>query len=93
MTDIPINDGGGLYDGAGLIDTMILDCNNICKQALTGNYVQCANIIVQMVQKLAKLKDGIKHDLESKDKIIEDLKRVNNELVTAQTGLPVDGGD
>lgn len=91
MTDIPINDGGGLFDSAGLIDTLIVDCNNVIKGAISGNYIQCASLLVQMVQKLAKLKDGIKHDLASKDAIIEDLKRVNNGLVTAQTGLPVEG--
>lgn len=93
MTDIPINDGGGLFDSGGLCDSLIVDCNNVIKGAITGNYVQCASLIVQMVQKLAKLKDGIKADLASKDKIIEELKRVNDGLVTAQTGLPVDGGN
>lgn len=86
-----VNDGGGFFDSGGLIDTLIVDCNNVIKSAISGNYIQCAGVLVQMVQKLAKLKGGIKSELDSKDKIIEDLKGINDRLVSDQTGLPVEG--
>lgn len=96
MTEVgempPVNDGGGLYDNAGLCDTLIVDCNNLVKQAVSGNYLACCNTVVQMVRKLGNLKQGIKNDLASKDKIIEELKRMNDALEEEKTGLPVDGG-
>lgn len=85
-----INNGGGLYDNEGLCDTLISDCNNIVKQACSGQYIQCCNIIVQMVKKLVNLKNGIKADLASKDKIIEELKRINADMEEEKAGLPVE---
>lgn len=89
---IPVNDGGGLYDNAGLCDTLIADCNNLVKQAMSGQYLQFCNTVVGMVQKLGNLKSGIKNDLASKDATIEELKRMNDALVTEKTGLPVERG-
>ena len=88
----PVNDGGGLYDNAGLCDTLIADCNNLVKQAVSGNYLACCNTVVQMVRKLGNLKKGITDDLASKDQIIEELKRMNDALMEEKTGLPVEGG-
>ena len=93
MADKPkINDGGGLFDSAGICDTLISDCNSLVKQACTGQYIQFCGTVVQTVQKLVKLKDGIKKDLASKDTIIEELKRINDGLVEEKTGLPVERG-
>ena len=87
-----LNDGKGLYDSIGLCDTMIVDCNNAVKSMCSGQYVQFCNIIVQMVQKLDNLKKGIKADLDSKDKIIEELKSMNDHLMEENTGIPVERG-
>lgn len=87
-----INDGNGLYDNQGLCDSLILDCNNLVKQITGGNYVSFCGIVVQMVQKLGNLKEGIKHDLESKNNIIDELKSMNAELQEHNTGIPVDRG-
>ena len=87
---IPVNDGGGLYNNAGLCDTLISDVNNLVKQAFSGQYVQFCNGITVIVTKLVNLKKGIMDDLESKDKIIEELKKINNDLVEQVTGLPID---
>ena len=91
-SDIPVNDGGGLYDNVGLCDTLIADCNNAVKYLCTGQYVLFCNDITQMVCKLANLKKGIVSDMQSKDEIIEELKRMNDALVEEKTGLPVEGG-
>ena len=76
-----VNDGKGLYDNEGLCDTLIVDCNNIPKQLMTGNYVQFCNTLVQMVQKIANLKKGIQAETESLKQNIEELKKANKELL------------
>lgn len=90
---IHVNDGNGLYDNQGICDTLIGDLNNLVKNAVAGQFIQCSNIIVNMTKKLANLKKGIASDLASKDRIIEELKRINDELVSQTTGLPVERGD
>ena len=87
-----INDGNGLYDGVGLCDTLITDCNNLVKNLASGQYIQFCTVIVSMIQKLLNLKKGIAADLASKDQIIEELKRANDALIEEKTGLSVDRG-
>lgn len=87
---IPVNDGCGLYNNAGLCDTLISDINNLVKHAVSGQYVQFCNGVTVIVTKIVNLKKGIIDDLASKDKIIEELKKINNNLVEQVTGLPVD---
>lgn len=93
--DITVNDGKGLFDSEGLIDSMILDLNNLSKCLMTGQYIQYCAIVSGMGQKLVKLKDGMKVDLESMKEKVEELKRMNDSLVEQLTGLPVekDGAD
>ena len=87
---IPVNDGKGLYNNEGLCDTLKIDLNNLLKSFNSGQLIQAAGIVIQMVQKLDNLKKGIKADLASKDEIIEELKRINDSLMEEKTGLPVD---
>jgi hypothetical protein len=93
IAGVNVNDGGGLLDSEGMCDSLVNDCNNLIKQAIAGQYIFCCDIIVKMVQKLAKLQKGIKDDRESKNKIIEELKRINDDLMEEKTGLPVDRGE
>ena len=92
--DLAVNDGNGLLDNEGMCDSITADLNIAVKLLLSGQTVQFCGKIWEACVKLANLKKGIRQDLESKDKIIEELKRVNNSLVEKQTGLPVekDGG-
>lgn len=83
-----VNDGKGLYDSDGLIDTLIVDCNSLVKHLAAGQYVQFSSCIVGMVQKLARLKEGIKADRADLMKTISDLKGCNDGLVEQITGLP-----
>lgn len=92
VCDTPVNDGGGLFDNEGLCDTLIADCNNLAKYVCTGQYVFFCNTIVQMIQKLANLKKGIRTDIESKEETIEELKRINADLMEEKSGLPVERG-
>lgn len=79
LKDIPVNDGGGFLDNIGLIDSLIVDCNNSTKALVSGNYVLYSSINVQMVQKLNNLKQGIKNDTEGLQKQIKDLKALLEE--------------
>ena len=81
--DIQVNDGGGLYDSVGFVDTMILDCNMIVKQIVSGNYIAFCNSMSELVKKLALLKDGITKDMEELKKQIKELV---DELEKERTG-------
>ena len=78
--DITVNDGGGLYDSIGLIDSLIVDCNELPRALFSGKFVQFCSMIVGMVQKLANLKQGIKNDMESLKEQIEEKQALLDEL-------------
>lgn len=88
--DMTVNDGKGLFDSEGLIDTMLLDLNNLSKCLMTGQYIQYCAIVSSMGQRLVKLKEGIRADLDSMKAKVEELKQINDSLVEEKTGLPVD---
>lgn len=73
---LTVNDGKGLLDNEGLIDSLIVDCNTAVKQLVDGNYIAWCNINVQMVQKLANLKVGVRNDMKSLQDQLEELKRM-----------------
>ena len=79
LKDIQVNDGGGFLDNIGLIDSLIVDCNNSTKALVSGNYVLYSSISVQMVQKLNNLKQGVKNETEGLKKQIKDLKALLEE--------------
>lgn len=64
----------GLYTNAELVDTLIVDLNNLPKYLIDGQNVLFCATVAQMGQKLSNLRDGITADLASKDKTIEQLK-------------------
>ena len=64
----------GILTNSELIDTIIVDMNNMIKEALAGQYIQICYIVTGMTQKLMNLKKGIDADLASKDNVIEQLK-------------------
>lgn len=80
MKDIPVNDGKGFFDSEGLIDTLIVDLNNLTKALISGEFVQYSALVLQMYQKLKRLKTGVKRDRESLEEQVKDLKRHTNEL-------------
>ena len=57
-----------------LIDTLIADVNNLVKNMASGQYIQFCLLVTQIVQKLANLKNGIRSDIDNKNKVIESLK-------------------
>lgn len=88
--NLTVNDGKGLYDNEGLCDSLIVDCNTAVKCLANGNYVQFCGIIVQMVKKLANLKEGIKNDMDSMKKQVAELEKQIDSLFEQKTGIPVD---
>lgn len=80
MEEPKLNDGNGLYDNIGLCDTLIVNLNDLVKKLSSGECIAFCALVVQMTQKITNLKAGIRADLDSKDKTIEELKRINKEL-------------
>ena len=78
--EIKVNDGKGLFDSNGLIDTLIVDCNELPKKLASGEYVGFCGLIVEMVQKLALLKNGITKDRKSLQDQVKELIRLRDEL-------------
>ena len=90
---ITVNDGKGLVDSAGMVDLLIIDCNELTKLLVEGRYVGFCAKIVEMVQKLTNLKAGIKADLEDREASIRELRKTNDDLMEQFGGLPVDRGE
>ena len=65
MSEIKVNDGKGLLDNIGLIDSLIVDCNNLPGLLFSGKNVAFCAKIVEMVQKLANLRKGVENDTKS----------------------------
>ena len=76
--EIKVNDGGGLMDSCGMIDSLILDCNNSVKALVEGNYISFCNKMSEMVKKMALLKDGVKKDIQTRDQHIKELEIMLN---------------
>lgn len=74
VNGIPLNDGGGLMDNLGLIDSLIVDCNEAVRILVNGQYVLFCSQIVQMVQKLGNLRDGVKNDMDARDRLIAEAR-------------------
>ena len=64
----------GLYTNSELVDSIILDLNNLPKELIDGQFIQACSLITQMSQKLINLRKTIDSDLKSRDKTIENLK-------------------
>lgn len=81
MDEVKVNDGNGLFDSVGLIDSLIVDCNSAVKSLTTGNAIQFCSIMVQIVQKLGELRKGVVNDVDSLKHQLAEAKQFNNDLV------------
>lgn len=82
---ITVNDGNGLMDNEGLIDSLIVDCNSAVQRIVGGNYIAWCNTMVSMVQKLANLKKGIAEETEDMRHQISELEKLNREIITERS--------
>lgn len=64
----------GLLTNKELVDTLISDLNSLVKNVAGGQYIQACFIVTGMSQKMLNLKEGIKKDIDSKNRVIESLK-------------------
>lgn len=77
--ELNVNDGKGLYDNIGLIDSLIVECSDLVKSLTGGQYVQFCVQIVEMVQKLGSLRNGVKNDSESLRRRVDELQNLIDE--------------
>lgn len=90
VANVTVNDGNGLLDNMGLIDSLIVDVNNQFKALVSGEYVRFQDLSVKMIQKLANLRNGIKTERESLEEENAELRRMNDELAEKVYGVPVE---
>lgn len=88
--DLTVNDGKGLMDNEGLCDSLLLDLNNLPKVLMTGQYIQFCAKVSSMAARLANLKKGIADDMQSMKDKVEELKRMNNDLVKQLSEIQVE---
>lgn len=87
---IKVNNGKGLYDNEGLIDTLLIDTNNLLKHLINGQTIAFCDLVHSIAVRLNNLKQGIRNENEAKDKEIAELRRVNDELAEKVYGVPVE---
>ena len=63
-----------MYDNQQLIDSLIVDCNNVVGAMTQGQYILFCRIMYEMVQKLGNLKKGVAVELKNREEIIAGLK-------------------
>lgn len=92
LGDLTVNDGKGLLDSDGLMQSLLIDCNNAVKMIVSGQYIAFCNTISEMGQKITALRDGYNKEIANRDTQIEELKAYNNELYQRCTGISVEEG-
>ena len=92
LGNAPEVNNGGLYDNAGLIDTLIVDCNNLPKLLIDNQFVAFGLRVAQMVQKLNNLKEAIAKEGQYYKDEIASLRKQNDELAGVALGLPIGEG-
>ena len=88
--NLTVNDGKGLMDNEGLCDSLLLDLNNLPKILMTGQYIQFCAKVTSMAERLVNLKKGIADDMQSMRDKLEEMKRINDDLMQQISGLPVE---
>ena len=79
LKDVPVNDGQGFLDSLGLIDSLIVDCEKGMKALMAGSPLEYAATTVGMVQKLGRLKEGVRNDAEGQARQIRELRALLEE--------------
>lgn len=64
----------GIYTNTEIMDSVIVDLNDMVKELVGGQYIQACCIVAQMSQKLLNLRNTINNDLKNREKTIETLK-------------------
>lgn len=88
--EINVNDGKGLYDNLGMIDLLVVDCNELPRLLMQGQFVGFCAKVVEMVRKLTNLKQGVKNDNDERDQTIRNLQ---DEVLLLRAQLEKGKGD
>lgn len=75
-----------MFDTLGFIDSLIVDCSEIVKFAMSGQYVAFCAKDVEMVQRLTKLREGVEKDFETYEKELNRLRQVIKDINAAESG-------
>lgn len=65
----------GTYTNTELINSIIVDLNNMIKEEISGQYINACNMVNQIAQKLVCLQSGIDKDIKNRERTIEILKQ------------------
>ena len=80
----------GIYTNSEIIDSLVLDLNNVLKEQQNGQFIQACCIVTQMTQKLMNLRKTIDDDLKNREQTIETLKEqisIENSFCKAMSKL------
>lgn len=64
----------GIYTNSELLDSLLVDLNNVLKEQQNGQFIQACRIVAQMTQKIVNLRETIDNDLRNREETIEILK-------------------
>ena len=78
------------YTNKELIDTIIVDLNNLPGKLIAGQFIQFCTIVSQMGQKLINLRETIDADLKNREATIETLKRQLREMDCEVVDIPAE---
>lgn len=84
--NITVNDGKGLYDSTGVIESIITDCNELVRDLTDGQFIRFCARLAGIGQRLSLLKNGVTSDIESLKKQIDELRRFVDDINNAEGG-------
>ena len=79
--DTENTNSGGIYDTGGMFDSLIVDCDALLKLLFEGQRVAFCGKMIEIIQKICTLKDGVIREISEKEETIRRL------------GGHADGGD
>ena len=80
----------GILTNVELIDSIIVDLNNLLKNQINGQFIQACSVVNQMTQKLVNLRNTVDNDLKNREENIEVLKKRLRELGQEVIEVPAD---
>ena len=80
----------GLLTNCEMIDSIMVDMNNVLKEQQSGQFIQACCTVAQMTQKLLNLRKTIDDDLKSRERTIEDLKNMLRAAGCETVDVPVE---
>ena len=69
-----MDNASGILNTENMFDSLIVDCDGLVKLLFDGQRVAFCLKVVEMVQKLSALKDGVISEIGEKDEQIRGLK-------------------